>query len=100
MRPKMRRMIKVLREREDASTEKDYSVYILRCCDGSFYTGIAKDVEARFEQHSKGKGAAYTRSRRPLELLHTETGFTRGEALSREAKIKALPRAKKQELFS
>ncbi|MFA5975543.1 MAG: GIY-YIG nuclease family protein [Elusimicrobiota bacterium] len=79
--------------------EKDWSVYILRCGDGSLYTGIAKDVEARIRSHNAGKGAAYTRTHRPVELVFHEALFTRSEALIREARIKRYPRAKKEKLI-
>ena len=78
---------------------KDWTVYLLRCGDGSLYTGIAKDVQARVKQHSEGKGAAYTRSRLPVTLLYQENGFNRSEALIREAQIKAMPRLKKEEII-
>ncbi|MBI3554236.1 MAG: GIY-YIG nuclease family protein [Elusimicrobia bacterium] len=74
----------------------DWSVYIARCSDGSLYTGIAKDLKARIDAHNMGKGAAYTRSRRPVTLLHSEPGLTRSEALMREAAIKSLPRDRKE----
>jgi putative endonuclease len=77
------------------SRRKDWSVYIARCSDDSLYTGVAKDVTARLEKHNTGKGAAYTRSRRPVALAYVEKGFTRGKALSREAEIKALTRPEK-----
>ncbi|MBI3547830.1 MAG: GIY-YIG nuclease family protein [Elusimicrobia bacterium] len=76
----------------------DWSVYVVRCGDGSLYTGIAKDVADRIERHNAGKGAAYTRSRRPVLLLYSETGLTRSQALVREARIKSLPRNKKESL--
>ena len=78
---------------------KDWTVYILRCGDGSLYTGIAKDVQARIKQHSEGRGAAYTRSRLPVTLLYQENGFNRSGALIREAQIKAMPRFKKEEII-
>jgi predicted GIY-YIG superfamily endonuclease len=78
---------------------KDWTVYILRCGDGSLYTGIAKDVQARVKQHSEGRGAAYTRTRLPVELLYQEGGLTRSQALIREAQIKKMPRSKKEELI-
>jgi putative endonuclease len=78
---------------------KDWSVYIARCVDGSLYTGVAKDVKARLAAHNSGRGAAYTRSRRPVRLVHREDGFTRSTALSREAGIKALSRAGKLALL-
>ena len=75
---------------------RDWAVYILRCGDGTLYTGIAKDVQARIKRHSEGKGAAYTRTRLPVELLYHQEGLTRSAALIREAQIKALPRSKKE----
>ncbi len=77
--------------------QKDWAVYILRCGDGSLYTGIAKDVRARVKQHSEGRGATYTRTRLPVKLVYQQEGLTRSEALIREAQIKAMPRSKKEE---
>jgi putative endonuclease len=74
-------------------------VYIARCVDGSLYTGVAKDVRARLAAHNAGRGAAYTRSRRPVRLVYREDGFTRSKALSREAGIKSLARAEKLALL-
>ena len=78
---------------------KDWTVYILGCGDGSLYTGIAKDVQARVKQHSEGRGATYTRTRLPVKLLYQQQGLTRFEALVREAQIKAMPRSKKEEII-
>lgn len=78
--------------------KREWSVYLVRCADGSLYTGVAKDVEARVEKHNKGTGAAYTRSHRPVTLVHHEKGFTRSKALIREAQIKRYPRPKKETL--
>ena len=80
--------------------DREWSLYVLRCGDGSLYTGIAKDIEARLAQHQKGKGAAYTRTHLPVALVYSETRFTRSEALVREAKIKRMPRPKKEALIS
>jgi predicted GIY-YIG superfamily endonuclease len=80
------------------AAEACWSVYIVRCGDGSLYTGIAKDVGARLAQHNSGRGAAYTRSRRPVELLYSQEGMTRSEALVREAAIKKMPRDAKSRL--
>ena len=79
--------------------EKDWSVYMLRCGDGSLYTGIAKDVEVRLKRHNAGKGAAYTRSHLPVKLVYQEALFTRSQALIREAQVKRLPRARKEKLL-
>jgi len=78
---------------------KDWTVYILRCGDGSLYTGIAKDVQARVKQHSEGRGATYTRTRLPVKLIYRQQGLTHSEALIREAQLKAMPRSKKEEII-
>ncbi len=78
---------------------KDWTVYILRCGDGSLYTGIAKDVRARVKQHSEGRGATYTRTRPPVELVYQQEGLTHSKALIREAQIKAMSRSKKEEII-
>jgi len=77
-----------------------YYVYILRCKDGSYYTGHAKDVEKRFEMHKKGRGARYTRMHEPEKLVYTEEFESRGEAMRRERRIKTLSHNKKQQLIN
>jgi predicted GIY-YIG superfamily endonuclease len=79
--------------------KKEWSVYILRCGDDSFYTGIAKDVTLRLSKHQKGKGAAYTRTHLPVTLIYQENRMTRSAALIREAAIKSLPRIRKEQLI-
>lgn len=74
-------------------------LYILRCKDGTLYTGIAVDVQARLEQHRCGKGAKYTRGRSPLELVYTEQCATHSDALKREIAVKRLNRAEKEILI-
>ena len=78
---------------------ESWKVYILRCGDGSLYTGITKDISARLEQHRSGKGAKYTRGRGPLELVYSEECPDHSVALRRELQIKALPRAEKEKLI-
>ena len=73
-------------------------LYILRCGDGTLYTGITTDVEKRLQAHRAGKGAKYTRGRAPLELVYRETCGTHGEALKREQKVKKLSRTDKLRL--
>jgi putative endonuclease len=73
-------------------------VYVVRCRDGSLYTGVSVDVDARISQHNAGRGARYTRSRLPVRLVHTERKRSRSTAQSREAAIKALPRRDKLKL--
>lgn len=70
-------------------------VYIVRCADGTLYTGWALDVQARLRAHNAGRGARYTRARRPVTLLYSESVPTRGDALRRERAIKGWPRARK-----
>ncbi|MCK9360838.1 GIY-YIG nuclease family protein [Patescibacteria group bacterium] len=73
-----------------------WHVYILRCRDKSLYTGISTDVEARLEKHNSGKGAAYTRSRKPVELVWSKTCKTESSARKQEAKIKSWSKAEKE----
>lgn len=75
-------------------------VYVVRCGDGSLYTGISTNVDARVAKHNAGEGARYTRARGPVELVHVERKRSRSHALRREAAIKALPRERKIELLS
>lgn len=74
-------------------------VYILRCKDGTYYTGWTNDLEARLQAHRGGKGAKYTRGRSPLSLVYSEVLSTKEEALKREYEIKQLTRKKKEELI-
>lgn len=74
-------------------------VYIVRCSDNSLYTGISTDPPCRVAMHNAGKGAKYTRSRRPVQLEVMFGGFTRSEALSAEYKIKQLSRRKKNQVL-
>jgi len=77
-----------------------YYVYILRCKDGSYYTGHAKNVEKRFEIHKKGRGARYTRMHEPEKLVYVEQFESRSEAMRRERQIKTLSHNKKQQLIN
>jgi putative endonuclease len=70
-------------------------VYMLRCRDGSLYTGITNDLTKRLAAHRAGTGARYTRARLPVRLVYREARATRGSALRREGAIKRLPRAAK-----
>ncbi len=79
--------------------DDDWSVYLVRCADESLYTGIAKDVAARVLAHNTGRGAAYTRSRRPVSLVYQKKGMTRSAALIEEARIKSLERPEKMSLL-
>ena len=79
----------------------EYYVYILECADGSFYTGIATNLERRIRQHNGeiAGGAVYTRNKRPVKLVHKEDFSTHLEASRREIAIKKLNRSQKQKLF-
>ena len=79
--------------------EQTWKLYILRCRDGSLYTGITTDVEKRFAAHNAGKGAKYTRGRGPLELVYREDCGDHSAALKRELEIKALSRDEKMKLI-
>lgn len=79
--------------------EKEWKLYILRCGDGTLYTGIAVDPEKRLTLHRAGKGAKYTRGRGPLTMVYQESCGTHSEALRRELAVKALPRDEKEKLI-
>lgn len=77
-------------------------VYMLRCSDGSLYTGYATNVEKRLREHNgdvQGRASRYTRSRRPVVLAHTELCATKSEALKREYQIKQLTKNEKEKLI-
>ena len=74
-------------------------VYILRCADGSLYTGWTNDLDRRLTAHNEGKGSKYTRARLPVELVYSESCETKQQAMSREARIKKLSRAEKLALL-
>lgn len=75
-------------------------VYILRCGDGTLYTGVTDDVQRRLAAHRAGKGAKYTRGRGPLELVYTQEQPDKSAALRREFQIKKLTRPQKERLIS
>ncbi len=74
-------------------------LYVARCADGSLYTGIARDVNARIALHNIGKGARYTRGRGPLDVCATRRCASKSEALKLEIAVKKLPLSKKEELI-
>ena len=80
--------------------EPTWYVYILRCGDGSLYTGIATDVDRRFEVHRSGKGAKYTRGRGVVEIVYRERCGGRSEASKREWQVKQLTREEKLRLIA
>lgn len=74
--------------------------YILRCADGSLYTGWTNDLSRRVKAHELGRGAKYTRSRRPVELVYYEEYASPGEAMSREWHVKQMTREEKLRLIN
>ena len=78
--------------------ERASYVYLLRCADGSLYCGWTTDPEARLAAHNSGRGAKYTRSRLPVELVYMEEYEDRHEALSRELHLKRMKREEKEKL--
>ena len=77
-----------------------YYVYILLCKDGSYYTGYAKDLKHRVEQHKKGQGARYTRIHEAEKMVYVEEFNSRSEAMKRERRIKSLSHGEKQRLIN
>ena len=83
--------------REKGGKDK-WSLYILKCSDGTFYTGITNDLERRLKMHQAGKASRYTRTRGPVEMLYSESCGDRSSALIRECEVKEWPRTKKAAL--
>ncbi|MBQ3379391.1 MAG: GIY-YIG nuclease family protein [Clostridia bacterium] len=75
-----------------------YFAYILRCSDGTFYSGYTTDPERREKVHNEGKGAKYTRSRRPVRIVYCESFEQRSDAMKREAALKKLSHEEKERL--
>ena len=78
----------------------NWIVYILKCADGTLYTGITNDLDRRIAEHELGQGARYTKGRGPFELVYDEICQDRGEASRREIEIKSLDRDHKFKLIS
>lgn len=77
-----------------------WRVYILKCSDGTYYTGYTSNLDFRLEKHNSGHGAKYTRGRRPVTIAYSESFPSRSEAAQREIQIKRWPRSKKQALIN
>jgi len=77
----------------------NWTVYILQCADGTLYTGITNDLDARISAHKAGTGAKYTRGRGPFKLVFREVALDRASASRREIEIKALSRQAKEQLI-
>lgn len=81
--------------------EKQHNyTYMVQCSDGSLYTGWTNRIEKRIEDHNNGKGAKYTKSRRPVELKYLEESDTKQEAMKKEAEYKKLKRPQKEALIA
>ena len=74
--------------------------YIVRCNDGTYYTGWTNDIEKRVKTHNEGKGAKYTKTRRPVTLVYYESFQTKEEAMRREWEIKQMKRGEKPKIFN
>lgn len=83
---------------DDVTKQSNWRVYVIRCGDDTFYTGISTDVERRLRQHQQGKGARYTRGRDPLVLWWTSDVFSQEQALVVERQMKQWTHAKKEAL--
>ena len=98
MNSKYKKMLAGMEAKEAQSKKRvrdEWFLYILKCSDGSFYTGVTKDIARRFKMHEGGKASRYTRTRRPLELLYQEVCGTRTQALVREYKVKSFSKDQK-----
>jgi len=76
----------------------EYSVYIVKCNDGTLYTGISNNVDNRVVKHNSGTGAKYTKTRLPVRLVYTKVIGTKSDALKEEYRIKQLSRSEKLKL--
>ena len=83
----------------DETTNKAWFLYLVRCADGSLYTGITNNVPRRCKQHNAGTASRYTRCRLPVELIYQESQASRSVALKRELAIKAMSRQEKESLI-
>jgi putative endonuclease len=105
MKPKYRRMLRRMKAKEEQPAPNttggaNWFLYILGCCDGSFYTGVTTDIDRRLGEHQEGKASRYTRTRRPVVLVYQEECGTRSQSLARECAVKSLSRQRKEELIS
>jgi predicted GIY-YIG superfamily endonuclease len=85
---------------EARDRDRYWVLYILRCKDGSFYSGITNDLARRLNQHRDGCASRYTRSRRPVKIVYSESCASRSHALKRECEVKALSREEKEKLIA
>ena len=91
-------MLKKEKGSKKKKSSQKWFLYILRCQDGSLYTGVTNNLERRLKMHNQGNASRYTRTRRPVTMLYQESCRGRTQALIRECAVKALPKNKKEEL--
>lgn len=89
----------MMKNETDEAKAEPWFVYILRCADGTLYTGSTKDVSRRCDQHNAGAASRYTRGRLPVSVVYQESQATQSLALKREAAIKAMSRQQKEALI-
>lgn len=82
------------------TNQKSWFVYIVKCKDNTLYTGITNNLQNRINTHNLGKGSKYTRARRPVTLVYSETHSNKSGASKREAQIKSLSRFQKLKLIN
>jgi len=105
MEKRYRRMLRGMKAREEQEGYRDsgnavWFLYILRCGDGSLYTGVTTDLDRRLQMHQDGKASRYTRTHRPVALVYSEECGSRSQALARECAVKSLPRERKDQLIA
>lgn len=104
MKPRYRSMLRGMETRENkirvSSGAPLWSLYILMCRDGSFYTGVTTDIGRRFREHQEGRASRFTRARRPVVLVYLEECGSRSRALTRECAVKAMGRQAKRDLVA
>jgi predicted GIY-YIG superfamily endonuclease len=104
MKPRYRSMLRAMEARENRARARRtgspiWYLYILRCGDGSFYTGVTTDIARRLDEHQEGRASRFTRTRRPVVLVHQEKCGSRSQALSRECVVKSMSRQRKESLI-
>ncbi len=105
MKPRYRRMLRGMKVKEESASypaetaKATWFLYILRCGDGSLYTGVTTDIDRRLKTHQEGKASRYTRTHQPVVLVYRETCGNRSQALARECAVKSLSREGKNKLI-
>ena len=89
----------VASELKNVPPRRGWFLYILKCHDGTFYTGITTDLKRRLKMHNDGKASRYTRTRRPVMLSYQEVCPSRTQAMMRECAVKSFPRGKKEKMI-